>query len=133
MALLGTQGIFWGWYDEHYHPEKLAAAMGFQTGMLALLLLYAVATHVLRRRKANIEDLLRLALNAALFFAAAYTLLDPEYHVWMGSLTLGMAIVHTALAGSGRMLCVCGRPVTSDSNWKPASSTVRPVRRTRSK
>jgi len=98
VALLGTQGLFWAWYDEHYHPEKLAAAVGFQAALFALLLLYALATHVLRRRRANVEDLLRMALSAALFFAAVYALLDPQYHVWMGSLALGVAIVCTALA-----------------------------------
>ena len=97
VALLGTQGLFWAWYDEHYHPEKLAAAIGFQVALFALFLLYALVTHVLRRRRANVEDLLRMAFSAALFFAAAYTLLDPQYRVWMGSLALGVAIVYTAL------------------------------------
>jgi uncharacterized membrane protein len=98
VALLGTQGLFWAWYEEHYHPEKLAAAIGFQAALFALLLIYALVTHVLRRRRANVEDLLRMALSATLFFAAMYTLLDPQYHVWMGSLALGVAIVCTALA-----------------------------------
>ena len=98
LALLGTQGLFWAWYDEHYHPEKLAAAIGFQAALFALYLLYSLATHVLRRRRANVEDLLRTRLNAALFFAAVYVLLDEQWHVWMGSLALGVAIVYTSLA-----------------------------------
>ncbi len=106
VALLGTHGLFWAWYNEHYHPEKLAAAVGFQVTLFVLFLLYALATHVLGRRRANVEDLLRMALSAALFFAAVYTLLDPQYHVWMGSLTLGMVIVYTALA----WLIFHGRP-----------------------
>jgi uncharacterized membrane protein len=106
VALLGTHGLFWAWYNEHYHPEKLDAAVGFQVTLFVLFLLYALVTHVLGRRRANVEDLLRMALSAALFFAAVYTLLDPQYHVWMGSLTLGMVIVYTALA----WLIFHGRP-----------------------
>jgi uncharacterized membrane protein len=107
VALVGTQAVFWAWYEEHYHPEKLAAALGFQAAVFGLFLLYGLVSHVFRRRGtrlpgtrwrvAGIEDLVRWALAAALGFAAAYTLLDPDYHVWMSSLALGMALVYTAV------------------------------------
>ena len=124
VALLGSQAIFWAWYQEHYHPEKLAAALGFQAAVFGLFLLYGLVSHVFRRpgkkgtvpicrngpqgashkwglspfsRPAGIEDLVRWALTAALGFAAAYTLLDPDYHAWMGSLALGMALIYTAV------------------------------------
>ena len=99
LALLGSHGLFWGWYDVHFHPEKLAAALGFQLGIFLLFLAYSAATHLVRRRRATAEDLVRLVLNAALFFAALYTLLDPDYHVWMGSLSLAVAIVYAVLGG----------------------------------
>jgi uncharacterized membrane protein len=106
VALVGTQAVFWAWYDEHYHPEKLAAALGFQAAVFGLFLLYGLVSHVFRRRGtlpgarwrvAGIEDLVRWALAAALGFAAAYALLDPDYHVWMSSLALGMALIYTAV------------------------------------
>ena len=103
VALVGTQAVFWAWYEEHYHPEKLAAALGFQAAVFGLFLLYGLVSHVFRRRQgtrwrpAGIEDLVRWALAAALGFAATYTLLDPDYHVWMSSLALGMALVYTAV------------------------------------
>ena len=37
LALLGTQGLFWAWYVENLHPEKLSWAIGFQ---VVLWLLY---------------------------------------------------------------------------------------------
>jgi len=97
VALLGTQGLFWGWYAENYHPEKLAAAIVFQVAVFLIFTAYGLVMHVWRRRNANVEDLVRAILGAVLFFAAAYTLLDEDYHVWMGTFALVMAIVYTAL------------------------------------
>ena len=36
LALIGTQFLFWGWYEEHYHPEKLAAVLAFQSVLFVL-------------------------------------------------------------------------------------------------
>lgn len=104
VALLGTQCLFWGWYGEHYHPEKMMAAIGFQVTIFSLYLAYPLrrsATdaswlHSLIHRQADIEDLVRLMLNALLVALAGYTLLDDDYHVWMGTLAVGMAIIYTA-------------------------------------
>jgi uncharacterized membrane protein len=97
VALLGTQGLFWGWYAENYHPEKLAAAIAFQVAVFLIFTAYGLVMHVWRRRNANVEDLVRTILVAVLFFAAAYTMLDEDYHAWMGTFALAMAIVYTAL------------------------------------
>jgi uncharacterized membrane protein len=111
VALLGTQGLFWIWYAQHYHPEKLAPAIGFQSALFALYLIYpagrltgglnpaarGIAARLLDRQ-AGIEDLSRLVGNAFLFALAGYILLDDDYHVWMGSLAVGMAAVYAARA-----------------------------------
>ena len=112
VSFLGSQGLFWAWYQEHYHPEKLAAAIGFQAALLGLYLGASLIVHVARRRKATVEDLVRMLLVAGLCFAAAFTLLDEDYHLWMGTLAIGMAIVYTAFAwyalrsarGDGRLV-----------------------------
>jgi uncharacterized membrane protein len=112
VSFLGSQGLFWAWYDRHYHPEKLAAAIGFQAALLGLYLGASLIAHVVRRRKATLEDLVRMLLVAGLCFAVAYTLLDDDYHLWMGTLAIGMAIVYTTFAwialrragGDGRLV-----------------------------
>ena len=86
------------WHDVHYHPEKLLAVLSFQAGVFLLFLLQDLAAQLLRRRKAGIENLVRLVLNAAFFFGALYTLLDADYHVWMGSLAMAMAVIYAMLA-----------------------------------
>ena len=53
VAVLGTQGIFWAWYGERFHPEKLAAAIGFQTGLFALYITYSTVTNVIVMRRAH--------------------------------------------------------------------------------
>ena len=44
------------------------------------------------------EDLLVVAINPFLFFAAAYRLLDEDFHLWMGALAVLVALVCTAAA-----------------------------------
>jgi uncharacterized membrane protein len=96
VALLGVQGLYWAWYAGNYHPEKQAAALAFLVGVFALFL--ASGLLAARRRRANWEDLVVVVLNPVLFFAAAYRLLDEDYHLWMGALAVGVALVCTAAA-----------------------------------
>ena len=96
-ALLGTQGLFWLWHVQNYHPEKLAWAVGFQLVIYLLFVLHSLTAHVFRRRTASWEDLARLMLNACLWFTAAYILLRPDYRDWLGLLAVGMAMVYVVL------------------------------------
>jgi uncharacterized membrane protein len=97
VALLGTQGLFWLWWRENYHPEKLEAALLFQAAVFALFLLHNVLAHVVRPRKADVEALARTVLNAFLFALAGYVLLRDDYRVWLGTAAVGLAILYTAL------------------------------------
>lgn len=96
-ALLGTQGLFWLWHVQNFHPEKLAWAIGFQLVIYLVFVLHSLTAHVFRRRMAGWEDLARLLLNASLWFIAAYVLLRTDYRDWLGLLAIGMAIVYTVL------------------------------------
>jgi uncharacterized membrane protein len=98
VALVGTQLLFWAWFGEHYHPEKRFAALGFQVALFGLYLAYgAGATLVRSSRRASLEDLVRLVLNASFFALAGYVMLDDDYHIWLGPLSLCMATVYAAL------------------------------------
>lgn len=98
LALVGTQGLYWLWYSENYHPEKLGWALGFQAVLLAIFLAQSLLMHVLRDRRASWEDLARMALNALAAFGAAYVLLDPKYGPWLGTAALGMALLYALVA-----------------------------------
>jgi uncharacterized membrane protein len=88
LALLGTQGLFWGWYAEHYHPEKLSAALAFQLGLFALFLSHHLLVPAVRSRRVDVEELVRVPLNALFLTVAGYVLLAEDYHRWLGSLSL---------------------------------------------
>jgi uncharacterized membrane protein len=98
VALLGTHAIFWAWYVDRYHPVKLPAALAFHATVFLLFLAHTILGQLVRGRPARIEALIRLMLNAGLFAAAAYVLLDPDYGRWMGTAAVGMAIVYAVLA-----------------------------------
>ena len=97
VALLGTQGLFWAWHAENYHPEKLPWAIGFQG---VLWLLYFVDSFRPGRlgRRANPEELVRVLVNAALLFGGAYALLREDYRPWMGTLAVSLAFVYALAA-----------------------------------
>ena len=63
LALVGTQILFWSWYDESYFnpPEtsKFWASILFQKGILAMYLVQMLLVHVWQKRRSGIEDLIR--------------------------------------------------------------------------
>jgi uncharacterized membrane protein len=101
LAWLGTQFLFWSWYEENYHPQKRLAVMVFQTAVFALFF----GAHLLRQRikgrRASVEDLALLLVNPFVFYATSYHLLDTDYHEWMGALAIVLAAIH---AGAGRLM-----------------------------
>jgi uncharacterized membrane protein len=98
VALVGTHAIFWLWFADRYHPAKRTAALTFECVVFGLYLAHTILGQLVRGRSAGIETLIRLVLNAGLFASAGYTLLDPDFGLWMGSAAVGLAIVYAALA-----------------------------------
>ncbi len=98
LALVGTQGLFWLWYDEHYHPEKLTAALAFQAAVFVLFLAYNVIEAAVRGGRADVESLVRLVLDAFFVATAGYVLLREDYRPWLGTLALALAVVYAGLA-----------------------------------
>jgi len=94
LAFTGTHLLFWLWYADHYHPRKLSAVMFFQTGVFLLFLLAHLGRRLVRRQSATVEDLGLLPLNAFVFFATAYHLLNSNHHDWMGVFAIGMALIY---------------------------------------
>jgi uncharacterized membrane protein len=91
LALVGTHALFWLWHWEHYHPAKLAMCLVFHGAIFTLFAGQGLLRHLVRRQPANVEELIRVLLNACLIAFAGYMLLDDNYHPWMGSLSLAMA------------------------------------------
>ena len=100
-----THFLFWAWYVEHYHFEKLAAAITFQIVVFVLFLM-ADLTPQYRSRASSAEEWARLFTNPFVFFATAYHLLEADYPEWMGAFALVMATLYAVItrAGMGRRL-----------------------------
>jgi uncharacterized membrane protein len=98
LALLGTQGLFWIWYAENYHPEKLAWAAGFQLLILGMFLAGSVLEQLVRKRSESWEGLVRVVTAPSLAFLALYWLWRDEYGVWMGSVAVVLATLYAILA-----------------------------------
>ena len=101
LAFAGTHLLFWLWYGERYHPQKLMAVMVFQTAVFVAFLAAYVVRQIVNRENATIEDLLLLLINPFVYFATSYHLLNPSYHDWMGVFAIAMAVVY---AGSTKLL-----------------------------
>ena len=99
-ALLATHGLFWLWYERWYHPEKLTGALLFHLALFGVFLSLDLSRGWLSARRATVEDLGRLLLNACLWFAAAHFLLRPDYGDWLGLLALAMAALYIGVARS---------------------------------
>jgi len=95
VALLGTQGLYWLWYAENYHPEKLAWAAGFQVTLFALHWGHGLASAAWRRPSTALEEILRSSVNATAIFAALFVLLDERHHAWLGAVAVCLAAVES--------------------------------------
>jgi uncharacterized membrane protein len=100
-ALVGTHALFWTWYEAQYHPEKRPVAVTFLIIIYVIFVAYDLILHVGRTRAAGWEALVRWLANAFLAFLAFYVLLNPPYHVWMGTLAVTAAVVYAAI---GRLI-----------------------------
>ena len=98
VAYVGTQLLFWTWYNENYHHQKRAAVLVFQTAIFLIFLLGHLGRALLRREAATNEDAVLLVVNPFVFFATAYSLLNPTHHDWMGAFAIGMALLYASAA-----------------------------------
>ena len=102
IAFLGSHLLFWLWYDEHYHEQKLIAVLTFHVVLFSIFLLAHLVGRISRRLlSVTMEDLWLLAVNPFAFFATGYHLLNTSYHDWMGVFAIVMALVY---AGSAKLL-----------------------------
>lgn len=118
LAFAGTHLLFWMWYVDHYHPQKLLAVMTFHTGVFLMFLLAHLARRLIQRQEivfedfdlslsyplrfiSNSENLSLLLINPFVFFSTAYFFLNPSHHEWMGVFAIAMALLY---AGAAKLL-----------------------------
>ncbi|QQS46754.1 MAG: DUF2339 domain-containing protein [Acidobacteriota bacterium] len=84
LAFIATVLMSAGWLDEWYAPEKLWKTVFFFTVLFVIFALLAVLHNVIYRRRVILPDVALIMLNAGLYFATAYRLLEAEQHSMLG-------------------------------------------------
>lgn len=100
LVLIGTQALFWLWYEEHFHPSKRTAALFMQFALASIWTAHQCFALLRRYQRSDLEDILRILSQAFFLAIAGYVLLNPVIPEWMGALALGLAIHHTALTAA---------------------------------
>lgn len=109
LSMLGTHALFWLWFLDHYHPDKLSSVVVTQ------LLLWT--TYVGRgwlaalRRPSKVEDWALQILAPWFLFLALRRVLAEFHPAWMGSFAMLMALIYTLFTFFSRR-----RPFVADPN-----------------
>lgn len=98
IAFVGTQSLFWMWWEGNYHPEKFAWAFGFQSFLFMLYWSHSVVKAFRNETSLDYEELARFALNGVAGFAGFHRLLQFEYSQWLGVGAIAMSCVYAATA-----------------------------------
>ncbi|HXG63903.1 MAG TPA: DUF2339 domain-containing protein [Blastocatellia bacterium] len=76
LAFAGTQLMFFGWFFEYYHEDKLRLTIFFLTLFFLIFALLAVLHNVVNCKPAGWLDLFLVLINALFYFSTSYRLLD---------------------------------------------------------
>jgi uncharacterized membrane protein len=119
LSLLGTYSLYFTWFNQQYTDPDLGLTLVFLVIFWGLFHLLDVARGM--NRELSYPELRRgeAWINAALFTTALFTLIDPQYHRWMGlaTATVGMLYLITAVIAArlrpGTALPVMGHLLTA--------------------
>ena len=101
LAFLGTYALFFIAID-HYRPEQFWQVMPFLSGFFVLFSTALFLFNLVHRAKSTLLEILGLWLNAGIYFATSYGLLnrwlDAQGHPqqWLGVLPLGLTLFYIA-------------------------------------
>jgi uncharacterized membrane protein len=88
LAFAGTWLLFLGWSSDFLSNDTRKPAFGWLT---AAFVLFFIASALGAR-------LWLLVLNAGVYFATSYFVLDPQYHADLGAFSAALALLHGSIA-----------------------------------
>ena len=92
--------VFYGaWVSGVHSPRPIAPLFVGITCAFLLFFAWIPWRLLYRREGARTEDLAILSSNGLVYLGASYTLLNADYHAWMGLFVVAIAVLHLALAG----------------------------------
>ncbi len=113
VAWIGTYVLYTGWFERFYRPVMEGAALPPQLGIALvgltvffLVFLILPILHGLRRRIASRpEDVVLIALNAAVVLYYLWMILGHNYRTALALCSLALGGVHLALAALAQVRC----------------------------
>jgi uncharacterized membrane protein len=102
MSFAATVLMSFGWWLTWYNPSKLWTALLFFTLFFMIYALVAVLYNVINRQPTLWLDLALVFVNAVIYFASSYQLLNDaqqnnQYHAYLGAFSVLMAAFYSAL------------------------------------
>jgi uncharacterized membrane protein len=97
IAVIGSYGLIGNYMD---HEGGLSLTV-LQTGLTLIFLIFVGATtlfHLIWRKVPEYTDLGLITLNAAIYFAITYDLLEENYIVWLPLVSLSLVVVYGLIA-----------------------------------
>lgn len=97
LAFVATVLMSAGWLDEWYAPEKLVTTIIFFSILFVIFALLAVLHNVIHRRLVKLPDVALILINAGLYFATSYRLIEPENHAYLGLFAVVISAFYLSL------------------------------------
>lgn len=86
------------WFADRYTPARLGFTMFVLTVFFLLFAFITIVYHLINRRHADVADLGLATLNAGIYFALSYNLLNPRFSDFIGFFTVSLAVFYFLLA-----------------------------------
>lgn len=98
VGFIGTVIIFILWAAKYYTEAQLFPTMMFLTLFFIVYSISSIVYNLYRKEKSTgLEQILSLVAGFS-YFGAAYLLLNPDYHIWMGFFAVILAVYYFLLA-----------------------------------
>ncbi len=106
LAFIGTFGLYTGWFEKFYRPqvrtvegvpEQMAIALGWLGVFFAVYLIMPILYELVKKVKADKEDVLCVLANAAVTFYYLWTILFSEFRTELAFCAVGLCLIHLAM------------------------------------
>lgn len=97
LAYIATALMSAAWLEEWYEPAKLWTTIFFFTLLFVIFALLAVLHNIVNRMPVKWPDIGLVQVNALLYFATSYNLLEPEHQPWLGLFAVAVSAFYLAL------------------------------------
>ncbi len=103
LAFGGTLLMWFGWFANHYHPDKLADVVILMSLFFMVFAALGVWHHLVRRTVALPEDFFLVIATPSIYFATLFMLTKTDYQAWQGMMAIGMAVIYEVFGRIARL------------------------------